>query len=732
LKRLGILATAAAATAASIGLALAAEANDPPGHERMLQLLQEVLARSPEEHFYLNDRRERELRAQFDRMRPDVPDLIKWEIRVKLGEEEQRLGREQDAIALYDEAYDLLPKVEADIARDWVVRFLFDIGMAYLRAGETENCALHHNAESCILPIRGKGIHVDKAPSRRAIAFFTEALKRAKAGTDPYLSSLWLLNIAYMTVGGYPDEVPPDYLIPPNRLASDAEFPRFENVAAHARVDSFTLSGGVVVEDFDENGSLDLLVSSYDPTGQLQLFLNDGDGTFTDVTASAGIVGLLGGLNMVQGDYDNDGDIDIYIMRGAWLGKGGRHPNSLLRNNGDGTFTDVTFESGLGEVFYPTQTASWADYDNDGDLDLYVGNETNEGLDAPCQLFQNQGNGTFVDVAARAGVENGRFTKAVVWGDYDSDRLPDIYVSNLYDWNRLYRNQGDGTFRDVAPELGVTEPKASFPAWFWDYDNDGVLDIYVSAYEAFIMNLAAYYLGQPYKKVELQHLYHGDGKGGFTDVAAAVNLARPNAPMGANFGDLDNDGYPDFYLGTGYPPYYALMPNVMYWNQGGKSFADVTTAGGFGHLQKGHAIAFADLDGDGDQDVFEEMGGALAGDKFWNVLYRNPGFGNHWLELELVGVRSNRAGIGARIRVDVTEDGKSRTIYKYANSGGSFGANSVGLQMVGLGRAERIDAVSIYWPASDVTDRVEGLSLDRRYAVREGSGQFEDIPVSPR
>lgn len=687
----------------------------------MLKLLQEVIARSPEEHFYLSDMKARALRAVLQKMRPDAPDLSKWEIRVRLGEEEQRVGREKEAIALYGEAYDLLAKVEADVDPDWIVRFFFDIGIAHLRAGETENCALHHNAESCILPIRGQGVHVEQAPSRRAIFFFTEALKRAKAGTDPYLSSVWLLNIAYMTVGGYPDEVPAEYLIPPARFASDADFPHFEDVAVRAGVDSFTLSGGVVVEDFDENGTLDLLVSNYEPSGQLRLFRNDGDGTFTDVTDAAGIVGILGGLNMVQGDYDNDGDIDVLLLRGAWLGKGGRHPNSLLRNNGDGTFTDVTFEAGLGEVFYPTQTASWADYDNDGDLDLYVGNETDQGLEAPCQLFENHGNGTFQDVARRAGVENGRFTKAVVWGDYDADRLPDIYVSNLYDWNRLYRNQGDGTFRDVAPDLGVTEPKASFPAWFWDYDNDGVLDIYVSAYQAFIMNLAAYYLGQPYKEVELQHLYHGDGKGGFTDLAAEVNLARPNAPMGANFGDLDNDGYPDFYLGTGYPPYYALMPNVMYWNREGKAFADVTTAGGFGHLQKGHAIAFADLDGDGDQDVFEEMGGALAGDEFWNVLYQNPGFGNHWLELELVGVRSNRAGIGARIRVDVTDGGKTRTIYKYANSGGTFGANSVGHQMVGLGRAEHVDAVEIYWPASDVSDRIERVELDRRYVVREGS-----------
>jgi len=228
--------------------------------------------------------------------------------------------------------------------------------------------------------------------------------------------------------------------------------------------------------------------------------------------------------------------------------------------------------------------------------------------------------------------------------------------------------------------------------------------------------------------VENQKLYRGNGAGGFQDVTEAARLAEPNAPMGANFGDLDNDGYPDFYLGTGYPPYYALMPNVMYWNRGGKEFADVTTAGGFGHLQKGHAVAFADLDGDGDQDVFEQMGGALAGDRFWDVLYRNPGFGNHWIEIELAGVASNRAGIGARIRVEVFESGERRTIYKHVNSGGSFGGNSVGRQMLGLGRAERIVELEVYWPTSGRTQKFPGVALDGRYLLREGAARLETLP----
>src|SRR5262249_32351413 len=155
----------------------------------------------------------------------------------------------------------------------------------------------------------------------------------------------------------------------------------------------------------------------------------------------------------------------------------------------------------------------------------------------------------------------------------------------------------------------------------------------------------------------------------------ASGLDDVTVTMGSNFGDLDNDGFLDMYLGTGFPEYEGLVPNKLYWNRGGKRFADVTTDAGMGHLQKGHAVAFADLDGDGDQDVFAKMGGAFKGDPFGAALFQNPGFGNHWIGLELVGTRSNRAAIGARIRCEIHEQGATRSVYKHVNCGGSFGAN---------------------------------------------------------
>jgi len=197
--------------------------------------------------------------------------------------------------------------------------------------------------------------------------------------------------------------------------------------------------------------------------------------------------------------------------------------------------------------------------------------------------------------------------------------------------------------------------------------------------------------------------------------------------MGANFGDLDNDGYLDFYLGTGYPYYEGLMPNVMFRNRAGGGMDDVTTAGGLGHLQKGHGIAFADLDNDGDQDIYAQMGGAFGGDAAGNALYENPGFGNHWIKVKLIGVRSNRAAIGARIRVDIVEDGQPRSIYRWVNNGGSFGVNPLRRE-IGLGQAERIELLEVYWPTSDETQQFRDLDVDQWIEITEGEPTHRRLP----
>jgi hypothetical protein len=270
----------------------------------------------------------------------------------------------------------------------------------------------------------------------------------------------------------------------------------------------------------------------------------------------------------------------------------------------------------------------------------------------------------------------------------------------------------------------------SFPVWFWDFDNDGHLDLYVPSYWwKSISYVAAGYLGLP-SEAERDRLYRGDGRGGFEEVAASRNLTRIAQPMGANFGDIDNDGYPDFYLGTGYPGYEGLSPNVLYRNQRGTGFADVTTAAGLGHLQKGHGVTFADLDHDGDQDIYMCVGGAFAGDGFWNALFENPGFGNHWLVVKLVGTRTNRCAIGARIRVDLSEDGTRRSVFTHVNSGGSFGASPL-RQHIGLSKADRIERLEIHWPTSDTTQVFRDLPVDQFIEITENKDTYRRLPYAP-
>jgi hypothetical protein len=274
----------------------------------------------------------------------------------------------------------------------------------------------------------------------------------------------------------------------------------------------------------------------------MQLFRRGADGRFHDQAAAAGLSGELGGLNLVQADYDNDGCKDVLVLRGGW-----EQPQrkSLLRNNCNGTFTDVTVASGLASPATSTQTAVWADIDNDGFVDLFVGNENR-----PSQLFRNNGDGTFEDIGRAAGIARTAFTKAVAAADFDRDGDVDFYLTNLGGGNFLYRNNGNRTFTDISDQAGVPGPERGFPTWFFDYDNDGWDDLFVSSYFLSVDETARRYLHRPANAATMK-LYRNLGNGTFADVTAQVGLDRVYMPMGSNFGDLDNDGYLDFYLGTG-------------------------------------------------------------------------------------------------------------------------------------------------------------------------------------
>jgi len=612
---------------------------------------------------------------------------------------------------------------------------LLNKAICSLRLGEQENCLANHSAESCLLPIQGGGIHKLTRGSRLAVGYLAELLQRAPT---PYAA--WLYNIAYMTLGEYPEHVPAQWQIPPEVFASDYDIQYFPDVAGIVGLDVDEMSGGVVMDDFDNDGWLDIMTSGSGLHSQLRCFHNNGNGSFAEITDAAGLTGLTGGLNIIQGDYNNDGLIDVLVLRGGWLGANGRHPHTLLRNNGDNTFRDVTEESGL-LSFHPTQSAVWFDYDGDGWLDIFIANETvaASGSVDPCELFHNNRDGTFTECAAASGVAVVDWVKAVVTADYNNDGRPDLYLSSLVGPNMLLRNDGPANpgapaatswhFTNTAVDAGVTAQERSFSCAFFDYDNDGWSDLLVTGYRIRDAgDILVDYLGSPPAGAERARLFRNNHDGTFANVTAAAGLDRILHGMGLNFGDLDNDGWLDFYVGTGDPALGTLIPNKMFRNDGAGHFQDVTTSGGFGQLQKGHGIAFGDLNHDGTQDIYSHLGGALSGDHYPSQLFANPGHGNHWLKLKLEGVKSNRPALGARIKVVVENSFGDREIHRVVGSGANFGASPL-RQEIGLGDAATIDRVEIFWPVTGKTQVIKGLKLDRCYAIREDASAAKEIAL---
>jgi hypothetical protein len=295
---------------------------------------------------------------------------------------------------------------------------------------------------------------------------------------------------------------------------------------------------------------------------------------------------------------------------------------------------------------------------------------------------------------------------------------------------RLYRNRGDGTFLDVAPSLGVAGPPHGFTCMFWDYDNDGRLDIFVGDFGSNLATVVADYLGLPVNSDNHAHLYHNLGPEGFREVSEEVGLARPMPVMSVNAGDLDNDGDLDLHLGTGWMDLSGLVPDLTYVQEGGR-FEDVTESTGTGHLQKGHGVSFADWDDDGDLDLFVVLGGGYPGDRGYNALFQNPGHGRHWLKIRLVGTNTNRSALGAKVRVDlVRADGTTRSIHRVIGNNGSFGGNSL-VESIGLLDATTVDLLTVTWPTSKTTQTFRRLAADQAIEITEGSDSYKVVTRKP-
>jgi FG-GAP-like repeat/ASPIC and UnbV/PPIC-type PPIASE domain len=593
------------------------------------------------------------------------------------------------------------------------------LGIGYLHMSEMENDIYHNPGDQCIFPVRRGMKYAQTASSEKAAQHLLKFLEQSPND----LEARWLLNVVEMTLGNYPDAVPPQYLMAPSLFSSSEAVGRFTDVAPEAGLNLFAMSSGVVVDDFDNDGLLDVITSSLDACAPMHLFHNNGDGTFSDRSAAAGLASQLGGLNLVAADYNNDGCLDVLVLRGAWESQPQRR--SLLRNNCDGTFTDVTVASGLAKPASNSQAAVWADINNDGLLDLFVVNER-----GPSQLFLNKGDGTFQDISHSAGIDRTAFSKGVTAADYDADGYVDFYVTNLKGVNYLYRNNRNGTFTEVAEQAGVPGTGYSFATWFFDYDNDGWPDLFVALANASIDENVKTYLNRSHNLGTLK-LYKNLGNGTFRDVTKETGLDKVFMPMGANFGDIDNDGYLDIYLGTGSPSYSSLVPNVMLRNKEGRSFVDVTASSGTGELHKGHGVAFADLDNDGDEDILTSIGGSTPGDAHTFRLFENPGNENDWITLRLVGVKTNHGAIGAKIKLTLTNEGKgTRAIYRTVGSQSSFGGSPL-RQHIGLGKSATIQKIEIWWPGTSTPQTVSNIDKRQFVEIKEGAPGYTKVAYQP-
>ena len=593
-------------------------------------------------------------------------------------------------------------------------------GVAALRRGELDNCVACVGPSSCIFPVVKEARHQFPNGSEAALKFFTQYA--SKRPDD--IGVNWLLTIADSTLGYFSDS---RLKLTDEWKPQSFESNRFKNQLQELGLGTRgpNMLGGSLIGDFNNDRLPDIAISSGDWNFGVSIYLQQKDGSFNDIAEKSSLQNQRMSANLTGADYDNDGDLDILLLRGGWESP---FRMTLLRNRGNAEFDDVTIDSGL-DTPIATQSASWADFDLDGDLDLYVAGEYHDRNATPIncnRLYENQGNGRFTDIAEKAGVLNQAWAKGVTWGDYNNDGRPDIYVSNMNGFNRLYRNNGDKTFTDVASEAGVIEPVKSFSCWFFDYDNDGFQDLFVAGFNATLNEIASDMSGNATGKAEKPRVFRNTGEGKFDDVTSVSGLEIATVPMGSNFGDYDNDGRLDIYLATGRPSYSMLVPNLMFRNTDGLHFRNATVATGTGHLQKGHGVSFGDTDLDGDLDLFVQTGGQSPADKSHNVMFVNQIKSGNCIEMNLIGSKSNRSAIGTKVTARfIVKSGKSRSLHRVVSHGSSFGGNSLTVHL-GLADAEILKELQIEWPLG-LRQNFSNLGINHLIEITEGNEQIKII-----
>ncbi|MBL8179061.1 MAG: VCBS repeat-containing protein [Bryobacterales bacterium] len=527
----------------------------------------------------------------------------------------------------------------------------------------------------------------------------------------------WLLHVAIDAIPNNKPPIPESSRFPIAGLPANQPKLVFEDIAPRLGLDRFDGNGTCSWADLDNDGDQDLVLAGSGTF--LAVYRNDG-AKFSEITREAGLEKTPSGYSLNLIDYDNDGNIDLYLALNGWSGP---MPNRLYRNTGKARFVDVSQQSGAadgGSGFI----SLWGDLDNDGFLDFVVANGVLRDGSTP-RIYRNNRNGTFRDVTEEAGMREPPQWGAIgaALGDYDRDGDLDILINGLdTSPNRLYRNDGNWRFTEVARTAGVVQPAHNgFVCFFTDYNNDGWPDILTTSlapWEAVVEGLRAGYApGRPQAlHPDTVRLFRNNRNGTFTDVTFESRLYYPMGVMGAGVADIDNDGYVDFYFGTGDPQLSRLEPNRFFRNNGDGTFTDLTNIAGVARPgNKGHGVSFIDLDNDGRLEIYAQLGGHYPGDHARNALYRSrTRNGNHWLAFDLTGVRSNRNAVGAAITVKAG----GQTFHREIKGSEGFGASNPYRAHIGLGAVTQLDSIEVMWP-SKTKQAISVAGVDRVYRVLE-------------
>jgi tetratricopeptide (TPR) repeat protein len=584
---------------------------------------------------------------------------------------------------------------------------IFWLGEVYLKAGRFEEAIKAYDELLAEFPLHMEGLYgraVAKMKLGRTKEAIEDLTRVVEADPVPPEYRLLLRQLSEEQ-GGYPSDFDPLYRFDDKARRYRPSKIRFRDVGQEAGVKIPRASRASGWADYDGDGYLDLVAAAtFQP---IRLYHNQGDGTFVDKAKECGI-GEMPGWATLWADYDNDGDPDLFVGRTGWAGP---NPNSLYRNEG-GRFVDVTDTSGLKDAEGACFTASWADFDRDGWLDLWVGNFYG-GQD---RLFRNRGDGTFVDVLPQMGITDHDSTVGVTWGDYDRDGYPDLFATNLDGDNRLYHNLKGKDFEEIAGRLGVTRPLFSYAPFFLDVDGDGWMDLYCSGHCNQNFMARWHEAGGPEMNPQIRgSLYLNDRKGGFRDITQSAGLSGAYGAMSATFGDLNNDGLPEIFLCNGGPEMGRIERSVLFENRGGKRFVEIGEAAGVDYLGKGHGPSVADYDNDGRLDLYFGAGAAHRGDQWPCALYRNESPLRSWIAINLRGTTSNRDGIGAR--AEIRSGG--RTLTQERSGGCGFGVTNTPFLHFGLAESKGPVDVMVSWP-SGRKEAYRALAVNRAWRLEEG------------